>query len=172
MLNPSALKGRTYADRPLTPLGVETGLTSTPVSERPSRGATPRPNAAPNPYHYQPAITSSRPELTARRRSSANYAKAHAESLAKSNSPVTESPVTESPDNDDVTFFPRPGRSYSFSAEDLKRSHHNPLMQDDAAKQQDEEEDENDDKEKRPLQSPGVGNSEVKGREFGFTSVP
>src|SRR5204863_5500669 len=119
MLNPSNPKRKTYADRPATPLGEETGLTSTPVSEHPTRGNSPRPNAAPNPYHYQPAITSARPELTSLRRNSTNYAQARAEFLTK----LTTS---SSPESEESSPSHAPGRSYSFSAEDLKRSkyHH------------------------------------------------
>jgi hypothetical protein len=163
MDNLANLKGKTYADRPATPLGEETGLTSTPVSEHPTRGNTPAP-AAPNPYHYQPAITSTRPELTALRRNSSNYAQAHAESLAK----LTTASPEQSPAADDSGFSPphAPGRSYSFSPEDHKRSAYHHLMED--RKEQSEH---SHHQGKTPLKSPGIGNSEVKGREFGFTST-
>src|SRR2546423_15021025 len=41
-----------YTDRAMTPLGNETGLTSTPVSLRPSRSNSPK---STDPYVYQPA---------------------------------------------------------------------------------------------------------------------
>jgi hypothetical protein len=160
MLNPSDLKGKTYADRPTTPLGETTGLTSTPVSERPSPKSTPHPLQITNPYHYQPAMQASRPELTAQRRNSSNYAKACA-ALAGF-TPLTseqEELSTEEPQ------MPRPPqRSYSFSAEDLKRSKYEYLMKD-------EDKDEHPEEGKGPLRSPGIGNSEVKGRDFGFSST-
>jgi hypothetical protein len=161
MLNPFNPKGKTYADRPVTPLGEETGLTSTPVSEHPTRGNTPGLNAAPNPYHYQPAITSTRPELTSLRRNSTNYAQAQAESLTKLITP-------SSPESEESSRPHAPGRSYSFSAEDLKRSQYHHLMKDGG--QQDAEGDE-EGKKKQPLKTPGIGNSEVKGREYGFTTA-
>ena len=166
MLNPSNLKGKSYADRPATPLGEETGLTSTPVSEHPTRGNTPRPlGPAPNPYHYQPAIASTRPELTSLRRNSSNYAQAHAESLTKLT--PAEGPGSG---GDEAGSPPRATRrSYSFSAEDLKRSKYHHLMKDEKQEQQDKEEKE-DDWQEHPLKSPGIGNSEVKGREYGFSS--
>jgi hypothetical protein len=163
MLNPSNPKGKTYADRPVTPLGVETGLTSTPVSEHSTRGNTPHPNAAPNPYHYQPAITSTRPELTSLRRHSSNYAQAQAEFLTKLTTP-------SSPQSEESPPPRAPGRSYSFSAEDLKRSKHHHLMMDDDQQDAEAEKDE-DGKQKQPLKSPGIGNSEFKGREYGFTTA-
>jgi hypothetical protein len=167
MLDPSSLKGKTYADRPATPLGEETGFTSTPVSERPSRGNTPRPNAAPNPYHYQPAIASARPQLTALRRNSSNYAQAHAESLTRLSPTSTDEPSSA----EDSSVPPRSqGRSYSFSAEDLKRSKYHHLMKGDEGKQEGKEE-QDEEEEKKRLQSPGIGNSEVKGREYGFTTT-
>lgn len=162
MLNPSNPKGKTYADRPATPLGEETGITSTPVSEQPTRGNTPRPNAAPNPYHYQPAITSTRPELTSLRRHSSNYAQAQAESLAKLTTPSSPQSEESSPPH-------APGRSYSFSAEDLKRSRHHHLM--DGGQKNVEAEGDEEGNQKQPLKSPGIGNSEVKGREYGFTTA-
>ena len=164
MLKPSNSKGKTYADRPITPLGEETGLTSTPVSEHPTRGSTPRLNAAPNPYHYQPAITSTHPELTSLRRHSANYAQAQAESLTKLTTP-------SSPESEESSPPHAPGRSYSFSAEDLKRSKYHHLMTDGGGQQDVEVEADEEAKQKQPLKSPGIGNSEVKGREYGFTSA-
>ena len=165
MLNPSNLKGKTYADRPVTPLGEETGLTSTPVSEHPTRGNTPRPNPAPNPYHYQPAIASARPELTSLRRNSTNYAQARAEFLTERASPSSPQSEESSPPH-------AHGRSYSFSAEDLKRSKYHHLMMDGGGGQQDVEDEEDEEgKKKQTLKSPGVGNSEVKGREYGFTTA-
>jgi hypothetical protein len=165
MSNLANLKGKTYADRPATPLGEETGITSTPVSEHPSRGNTPRPV---NPYHYQPAISSSRPELTALRRNSSNYAQAHAESLAKL---ASVSPKKPTDADASASSPPRaPGRSYSFSKEDHKRSAYTQLMEDDKKKEEGQEGDEEGAR-KGPLKSPGIGNSEVKGREFGFTST-
>jgi len=166
MDNLAKWKGKTYAERPATPLGDETGLTSTPVSEHPTRGNTPRP-AAPNPYHYQPAITSTRPELTALRRNSSNYAQAQADSLTKL---TTASPEQSPPAEDPASSPPRaPGRSYSFSTEDHKRSAYHHLMGD--KKEGEGEEGDGEGAKKGPLKSPGIGNSEVKGREFGFTST-
>jgi hypothetical protein len=170
MLNPSASKGTTYADRPMTPLGEATGITSTPVSEAPSRGNTPRPDPAPNPYHYQPAITSYRPELTALRRNSSNYAQAQAESILKLTTTQQESSAAvTSPASYGAIQSPSsphgPRRSYSFSAEDLKRSSYQHLMSadaDDKVKEKDG---------KPPLRSPGIGNSELMGHEYGFTST-
>jgi len=164
MDNLAKLKGTTYADRPATPLGEETGLTSTPVSEHPTRENTPGP-AAPNPYHYQPAITSTRPELTALRRNSSNYAQAHAESLAK----LTTASPEQSPETDDPGSSPphAPGRSYSFSTEDHKRSAYQHLME---GRKEKSEHGDGAHEGKGPQMSPGIGNSEVKGREFGFTS--
>jgi|SRR5271156_2712658 len=160
MLNPSDHKGRTYADRPVTPLGEASGLTSTPVSEQPSRKNTPYPPQITNPYQYQPAMAASRPELAAQRRNSSNYAKACAE--VGGFTPLTaeeEEPPTEEPHE-----MPRaPQRSYSFSAEDLKRSKYEYLLKD-------EHKGEHREDRKGPLRSPGIGNSEVKGRDFGFSS--
>jgi len=169
-LNPAAaLKGaRTYADRPLTPLGEATGITSTPVSEAPSRGDTPRPDPAPNPYHYQPAITSTRPELAALRRHSTNYAQARAESLLKSAAhpeATATTPFASYDADDGASPHPVPRRSYSFSAEDLKRSSYEHLMSPESDRKPKKRED------GKIPQSPGVGNSELKGREFGFTST-
>jgi len=169
MLNPSSTKGKTYADRPITPLGEETGITSTPVSEHPTRRNTPHPNLAPNPYHYQPAITSTRPELARLRRSSCNYAEAQAESLSKLKSAATEDPYAVA--SEESSPPPRgPQRSYSFSAEDLKRSTYQHLMKDEEKQEEADEEDE-DQKKHKALKSPGIGNSELKGREYGFTSA-
>jgi len=72
-------KGTTYPDRPSTAPVEETGLTSTPVSEHPTDGSIARPTDT-MPYHYQSAISFSRPELTALRLNSSNYARAYAES--------------------------------------------------------------------------------------------
>jgi hypothetical protein len=159
--NPTALKGRTYADRPTTPLGQATGITSTPVSEDPSRGDSSPADLAPNPYHYQPAITSQRPELTALRRNSSNYAQAHAESLLKMTAQQGEAGPGK-----DGSCPPGPGRSYSFSAEDLKRSNYQHLMSAESDRKKKKDGDG-----KAPLRSPGIGNSETKGREYGFTST-
>lgn len=147
MLNPCNPKGKSYADRPATPLGDTTGITSTPVSEH----GAPADNTPPqsNPYHYQPAQTFTRPDLSTLRRNSSNYAQAQAESLSKQ----PEGPAS-------------PQRSYSFSVEDHKRSKHQYLMTEGKMPEFDEE-----GREKQPLKSPGIGNSEVKGREFGFTSA-
>jgi len=168
-LNPAALKGATtYADRPLTPLGEATGITSTPVSEAPSRGDSPRPDPAPNPYHYQPAITSTRPELTALRRNSTNYAQARAQSRLKLSAqpePTATSPFASYGADDSGSPHPVPRRSYSFSAEDLKRSSYEHLFSSHSDRKPKKEED------GKTPQSPGVGNSELKGREFGFTST-
>ena len=171
MLNPANVKRTAYADRPVTPLGEATGLTSTPVSEHPTRGNTPRPSQPPNPYHYQPAIVSARPELTAVHLTSSNYAKAQAESLSEITS--SASPEDTSGGEVQIPVSSRPGvsrRSYSFSAEDLKRSKYQHLMKDDVEARK-EGEDVDEQVKKDPLQSPGVGNSEMKGREFGFTSA-
>ena len=48
-----------YTDRAITPLGKETGLTSTPVSLRPSRANSPK---FVDPYVYQPAAMWTHPE--------------------------------------------------------------------------------------------------------------
>ena len=159
--DPTPLKGRPYADRPMTPLGQATGITSTPVSEAPSRGDSSPSDPAPNPYHYQPAITSQRPELTALRRNSSNYAQAHAESLLK----MTAQQGEASPGKDGSSP-PGPGRSYSFSAEDLKRSSYQHLMSHESDRKKKAGEDGT-----APLKSPGIGNSQTKGREYGFTST-
>jgi hypothetical protein len=147
------VKGGTYADRPGTPLGESTGITSAPTSEHPSRKSTPPPN--PNPYHYQPAIAATRPELSVLRRNSSNYAQAHAESLTK----LTQLSLEQS----EESRTRNPGRSYSFSAEDLKRSHYHHLLKDDEQGEQD--------KDRQALKSPGIGNSADHGRHFGFTST-
>ena len=162
MLSPPQTQTKSYADRPLTPLGEATGLTSTPVSENPSRKNTPPPS---NPYHYQPAIASTRPEVAKLRRSSSNYIQASSRAQAEATSPgaVGDGGVS------DVSSVGEPGspgspgssgRSYSFSSEDLKRSKYQHLMT-----EKDHEEG------KEPLKSPGIGNSEAKGRDFGFSSV-
>lgn len=164
MDNLANLKGKTYADRPATPLGDETGITSTPVSEHPSGKSTPR-STAPNAYHYQPAIASTRPELTALRRNSSNYAQAHAEALTK----LTTASPEQSPVGDDPASY-APRRSYSFSTEDHKRSAYHHLWED-KKREGDGEDRDGEGAKKGPLKSPGIGNSEVKGREFGFTST-
>ena|SRR5947207_955076 len=71
MLKPNNQK-KSYANRPLTPLGDAFGLTSTPVSEVPSRTSSPPPPL--NPYMYQPARTWTHPTVLPR--SSSNYAQA------------------------------------------------------------------------------------------------
>jgi hypothetical protein len=146
MLNPSNPKGKSYADRPATPLGDNTGITSTPVSQHGTPGSNTPPQ--PNPYHYQPAQTYTRPDLSVLRRNSSNYAQAHAEALSKQSEGQAS-----------------PQRTYSFSVQDQKRSRHQHLMTEDKIPGVDEQ-----GREKQPLKSPGIGNSEVKGREFGFTS--
>ena len=153
MSNSTKIKGGTYADRPATPLGESTGITSAPTSEHPSRKNTPPPST--NPYHYQPAIAATRPELSALRRNSSNYAQAHADSLTK----LTQS----SPEQSEDSPTRSPGRSYSFSVEDHKRSHYHHLMKDDEKGEQD--------KDRQALKSPGIGNSADHGRHFGFTST-
>ena len=160
MLNPSDIKFRSYADRPATPLGEETGLTSTPVSERPSPGATPRPQQTTDPYRYQPAMMYSRPELTALRRHSSNYAQAQAAAFSGF-TPITSD--EKHPTREEEQRPGAPPRSYSFSSEDLKRSNYEYLLKDES------KQDDSDDK-KGPL-SPGVGNSEAKGRDFRSTST-
>jgi hypothetical protein len=62
---------KSYASRPLTPLGDAFGLTSTPVSQVSSRQNSPPPL---NPYMYQPAITLTHPNVFPK--SSSNYAHA------------------------------------------------------------------------------------------------
>jgi hypothetical protein len=51
-------KKNSYANRPLTPLGQASGLTSTPVSTAPTRQNSPPPV---DPYKYQPAMTWTHP---------------------------------------------------------------------------------------------------------------
>src|SRR5579859_2026970 len=53
---------KSYADRPATPLGTVTGLTSTPCSQHPSRCGTPIAKAKFNPYMYQPAMMWNHPD--------------------------------------------------------------------------------------------------------------
>ena len=116
MLSPSNVNRKGYADRPLTPLGEETGITSTPVS----RQASPPPAQALNPYHYQPAIYSSLPELGAQRRESSNYARAL--KVAQMSEP-NQNAYQSMPSNEEAKKLinvPRAQRSYSFSAEDLQ----------------------------------------------------
>jgi hypothetical protein len=159
MLSPQT-QTKSYADRPATPLGEATGLTSTPVSEHPSRKNTPPPG---NPYHYQPAITSSRPEIAKLRRSSTNYIQASSSRIqAEATSPgaVGDGGVSGVSSVGEPGSPRSSGRSYSFSSEDLKRSKYQHLMM-----EKDHEEG------KEPLKSPGIGNSEAKGRDFGFSSV-
>jgi hypothetical protein len=162
MLSPPK-QPKSYADRPATPLGDATGLTSTPVSEQPSRKNTPPPG---NPYHYQPAIASTRPEIAILRRSSSNYIQAcspHIQTEVTSPGAGGDGGVGGMSDVSSVGEPGSPGgsgRSFSFSAEDLKRSKYQHLM-----KEEDHEEG------KEGVKSPGIGNSEVKGRDFGFSSV-
>jgi hypothetical protein len=138
------LKGKPYSDRAQTPLGEETGLTSKPVSEQTTpRSQTPQ-QASSNPYHYQPAIDSTHPHLTALRRRSSNYAQAQVESMSKMTSLRDEAV-----------------RSFSFSLEDFKRRRSEHLMRDDTASKEE--------KAVSPT-SPGIGNSELEGREYGFSS--
>jgi hypothetical protein len=61
-------QNKSYANRPLTPLGDAFGLTSTPVSEVSSRQNSPPPL---DPYKYQPAITLTHPSVFPN--SSSNY---------------------------------------------------------------------------------------------------
>lgn len=56
------------------------------------------------------------------------------------------------------------GRTKSYSKDDQKRMMHNPWMQDESEKKEGGDG-------RNPPKSPGVGNSEVMGREFGFTSA-
>jgi hypothetical protein len=67
----------TYTDRPVTPLGEASGLTSTPVSEYPSRQSSPRTTRTTkptvNPYQYQPAMAWAHPSVFASLCSSSNY---------------------------------------------------------------------------------------------------
>ena len=169
MSNPSKPKGNTYADRPATPFGEQTGLTSTSVPDPTPTGDAS--SLAPNPYHYQPAIVSTRPELSALRRNSTNYAQAYAEWPQKFTS--ASSPDEAPAPGQEYSSSPHStsGRSYSFSAEDLKRSKYHHLMTDETKeKREGEELDEHGLRKEHP-KSPGVGNSEMKGREFGFTST-
>ena len=69
MLKPN--QNKSYANRPLTPLGDSSGLTSTPVSEVSSRKNSPPPLDI---YMYQPAITWTHPSVVPN--SSSNYAQA------------------------------------------------------------------------------------------------
>jgi hypothetical protein len=149
-------KPRPYAERPTTPLGEETGITSAHVSEYPSASSTPRPPPAamPDPYHFQPAIASSRPELSALRRNSSNYAQATAENLK----------FTSMDEKGEEEVRPVPGRSYSFSAEDLKRSQHEHLVKGQSVPEGQEGQ-------APHVETPGVGNSEAKGREYGFSTT-
>jgi hypothetical protein len=123
MLSPSTIKARGYTERPLTPLGEETGITSAPVSRHPSRASSPLPPVdVPNPYHYQPAVNSSRPEFTVLRRKSSNYAQACGSkfvALAGTDRNNGRSHST-SEETEGITHPPRPRRAYSFSAEDLQ----------------------------------------------------
>jgi hypothetical protein len=71
---------RPYAARPVTPLGEASGLTSTPVSEYPSRENSPGPektaekeNHEVNLYQYQPAMTWTHPSAFAAARWTSNY---------------------------------------------------------------------------------------------------
>ena len=64
-------QNKSYANRPLTPLGDAFGLTSTPVSQVPSRQNSPPPL---NPYMYQPAIALTHPTVFSK--SSSNYTQA------------------------------------------------------------------------------------------------
>lgn len=170
MSSPSNPKGNTYADRPATPFGEQTGLTSTSVPEPTSTGGDAS-SLAPNPYHYQPAIVSTRPELTALRRNSTNYAQAYAESLQKFT--YVNSPDEAAAPGQEYSSSPRSAgeRSYSFSAEDLKRSKYHHLMTDEVEEKREREELDEQGLRKEYPKSPGVGNSEMKGREFGFTSA-
>lgn len=68
---PTNSKSKTYSERPKTPLGEDTGLTSTTVSQQPSRKSTP---PGVNPYQYQPAITWTHPGVYPGKTS--NYAEA------------------------------------------------------------------------------------------------
>lgn len=145
-------KGTTYADRPSTALVEVTGFISTPVSEPPIDGSTARPTD-PMPYHCQSAISFSRPELTAVRLNSSNYARAYAESHE-------QSPTVEDPGSSPHAL----GRWHSFSVEDYKRMVYHHLMEDG-------QEAESGDGEGAKKKSPGIGNSELKGREFAFTST-
>jgi hypothetical protein len=73
-------KQNTYADRPVTPLGEASGLTSTPVSEHPSRQSSPKPNTTTKPtvnrYQYQPAMAWTHSSAFASACSSSNYSHA------------------------------------------------------------------------------------------------
>ena len=75
---PTDSKSKAYSERPITPLGENTGLTSTAVSQLPSRKSTP----GVNPYHYQPAVTWTHPGAYPGKTS--NYAEAKlAQELAR-----------------------------------------------------------------------------------------
>lgn len=71
---------RPYAARPVTPLGEASGLTSTPVSEYPSRENSPglektaeKRNHGVNLYQYQPAMTWTHPSAFAAACWTSNY---------------------------------------------------------------------------------------------------
>ena len=166
MLNTGNPEGRGYSERPATPLGEETGITSASPSERATPKEVPRTVAPPGPYHYQPAIASTRPELIALRRNSTNYAQAQAESLR-----LTSLSGHESSHDAAATAEPsESARSFSFSTEDLKRARYEDLFKDEHEVAVEDETDQDHHAKKYPPQSPGVGNSQTEGREYGFSS--
>lgn len=98
-----------YANRPLTPLGENSGLTSTPVSEGPTRQNTPPPM---DPYKYQPAMAWT--HACPFPRSSSNYS--HAASTSES---IVKVPSTVPLTSGNPTLPIR--RRCSYSAGDIKR---------------------------------------------------
>lgn len=75
MLTPCNPK-KSYENRPQTPLGEYSGLTSSPVSKSSSRQSTPPPSV--DPYKYQPAMTWTHPRSFSN--PSSNYIQAKAAS--------------------------------------------------------------------------------------------
>ena len=123
MLSPKSIKPRGYADRPVTPLGEGSGLTSAPVSQLPSRTSSPKTPDV-DPYRYQPAINSSRPQFTAPDYQSSNYARACFLKFVAGSATASEGRLYRSKSSIDeaaeLSHIPRVHRAYSFSAEDLE----------------------------------------------------
>jgi len=142
MSDQSKMLDQRYSDPSQSP---NTGFSSTNDSGPSNPSST-----DPDYYRYQPAIAT-RPEL--RNRQSSNYAQATAAALQGS-APTESQPMAESGER------PVPGRSMSYSKDDQKKMMHDRYM-----------------KEKEVTaaggapKSPGIGNSEMMGREFGFTST-
>jgi hypothetical protein len=144
-----------YSERPMTPQGPNTGFTSVVV---PGTETPPGPEL--DPYRYQPAAATTRPGVK-QRQSSSNYADATAAAL-KGFAPLNERSTEGDPDR------PEPRRAMSFSKDDQKK-----MMHDRYFKGEGEHDGEEKDKDGRMTapKSPGVGNSEMMGREYGFTSA-